>query len=140
MPKAPPQPSHFVTPVVRLGDLIFVSGQLPRSGGDIVARGLVGSECTAEFAREAAAVCAEACLDLVRRAAPGETFAVAKITGFVATASGFTQLGQVIDGASEKIIQQLGEIAGRHARSAVGVAGLPHGASVEVEMIARVLT
>ncbi|TLM80904.1 RidA family protein [Pseudarthrobacter sp. NamE5] len=132
-------PSALVTPVVRYGDLIFVSGQLPRRDGEITARGVVGDQCAVEDARAAAALSAEACLKLAAQAADGENFVVAKITGFVASAPLATHMGAVIDGASEYLLKNLGEEAGRHARSAVGVAALPHNASVEVEMIARIL-
>ncbi|MDR6989249.1 enamine deaminase RidA (YjgF/YER057c/UK114 family) [Paenarthrobacter nitroguajacolicus] len=131
-------PSALVTPVVRYGDLIFVSGQLPRRGGEVVAKGLVGEGCTLDEARAAAALSAEACLRLAAEAAAGEKFVVAKITGFVASRAGSKHMGAVIDGASEQILKSLGEPLGRHARSAVGVAALPHDASVEVEMIARI--
>lgn len=131
-------PSALVTPVVRYGDLIFVSGQLPRRDGEIVARGIVGEGCTIDEARAAAALSAAACLRLAAESADGEDFVIAKITGFVASPPGATHMGAVIDGASEQILKSLGAVAGRHARSAVGVAALPHNASVEVEMIARI--
>lgn len=129
-------PSAYVTPVVRVGDLVFVSGQLPRQDGEILARGVVDVNCSVEDARAAAAVSARACLTLVSEVAAGGSFVVAKITGFVASAPGATHMGAVIDGASEAIFEQLGSGHGSHARSAVGVSALPHDASVEVEMIA----
>lgn len=130
--------SALVTPVVRIGDLIFVSGQLPRVDGELVAVGPVDDQ-GAQSAKIAAGLSADACLDLAATAAAGEPFIVAKITGFVSVAAGFHKIGGVIDGASERIFARLGDRRGPHARSAVGVAGLPHGASVEVEMIARML-
>ncbi|MDR7188244.1 enamine deaminase RidA (YjgF/YER057c/UK114 family) [Microbacterium sp. BE35] len=131
-------PSALVTPVLRTGDLIFVSGQLPRIDGELAAVGPV-DEAVSQQARAAAGMSADACLDLVASAAGGRPFIVAKITGFVAILEGFKGIGGVVDGASERIFERLGDEHGRHARSAVGVAGLPHGASVEVEMVARVL-
>jgi enamine deaminase RidA (YjgF/YER057c/UK114 family) len=129
-------PSAYVTPVVQAGDLIFVSGQLPRQDGTIVVHGVVDVDCSIADARAAAALSARACLALVADKAAGRSFVVAKITGFVASDPGATHMGAVIDGASEAILERLGPEAGAHARSAVGVAALPHDASVEVEMIA----
>ena len=142
MPQAAPpgaQPSARVTPVVLQGELAFVSGQLPRSGGVIQLCGKVGAEVDVTAARAAAGLCAAACLDVLTRAVgEGNIVRILKITGFVASAPGFTALGAVIDGASDVLLARLGPEAGAHARSAIGVAELPHGTSVEVEMIAAV--
>lgn len=136
-PSAPP--SARVTPVVVHGGLAFVSGQLPRSGGVIQLCGKVGGEVDIAAAHAAAGLCAAACLDVLAGAV-GEDhiIRVLKITGFVASAPGFTGQGAVIDGASDVLLARLGPEIGAHARSAIGVAELPHGASVEVEMIAAV--
>ena len=132
-------PSTRVTPVVLHGDLAFVSGQLPRSGGVIQSCGKVGDRVDVAAARAAAGLCAAACLDVLAGAVgEGNIVQVLKITGFVASAPGFTAQGAVIDGASDMLLARLGPEAGAHARSAIGVAELPHGASVEVEMIAAI--
>lgn len=132
-------PSARVTPVVLHGNLAFVSGQLPRSGGVIQSRGKVGDAVDLATARAAAELCAAACLDVLAGAVgEGNIVRVLKITGFVASAPGFTAQGAVIDGASDMLLARLGPEVGAHARSAIGVAELPHGASVEVEMIAAV--
>jgi enamine deaminase RidA (YjgF/YER057c/UK114 family) len=128
--------SQLLTPVMVFGNLAFVSGQLPRENDVLRYTGKVGAEVSIEDAREAAALCAKACLDALAHALSGHDriAQIVKITGFVACAADFTGQGVVIDGASRVLIDMLGE-RGRHARSAIGVQQLPHGAAVEVEMI-----
>ncbi|TDV33860.1 enamine deaminase RidA (YjgF/YER057c/UK114 family) [Paraburkholderia caballeronis] len=134
------KPSQFVTPVTVFGNLAFVSGQLPRENGTMKYAGKVGADVSVDDAQKAAALCARACLDALAHAlshGPSSHRRIAqivKITGFVASAPDFTGQGKVIDGASRVLIDTLGE-RGNHARSAIGVQQLPHGASVEVEMI-----
>ncbi|MDR5836271.1 RidA family protein [Caballeronia sp. LZ034LL] len=129
-------PSSLITPVTVFGNLAFVSGQLPRQNGAVMYSGKVGADLSVDDARHAAVLCAQACLDALARALDGHARVarIVKITGFVASAPDFTQQGAVIDGASRVLIDALGE-RGRHARSAIGVQQLPHGAAVEVEMI-----
>jgi len=125
-------------PTARAGDLLFTAGQLPFVAGALPATGRVGAEVSAEdakcYARLAAlnllaAVDAAVGLDAVVR--------VVKLVGFVASAEGFTGQPGVVNGASDLMAEVFGE-AGRHARSAVGVAELPLGAPVEVEAILQV--
>ncbi|WP_031466321.1 RidA family protein [Sciscionella sediminilitoris] len=138
-PQASSVPSPWVTPVVERNGFLFVSGQLPRRDGTIVAHGAVGVAVDVDQARAAAGISAAACLDVLERHLAGRRFSVAKITGFVVARPGDpVPLGLVVDGASEAILDRLGPERGRHARSAVGVAQLPHEASVEVEMIATI--
>ncbi len=102
-------------------------------------KGKLGGELTVEQGQAAARICALNCLAVVR-AALGELDRVAqvvKLTGFVASAPGFTQQSQVVNGASELLVEVFGE-RGRHARAAVGVAELPLGAPVEVELVVEV--
>lgn len=129
-------PSGFVTPVTKWGNVAFVSGQLPRIDGELRFRGRVGEAVSLDDAQAAAALCAKACLAALDKALGGlEGVAqVLKLTGFVASAADFRAQGQVIDAASQALIEALGE-RGQHARSAVGVQQLPHGAPVEVELI-----
>lgn len=130
------QPSSFVTPLTIHGDLGFLSGQLPRGNGELLHRGQVGAEVTIEQAIEAADLCARNCLAVLERELAGRATVarILKVTGFVASAPGFNGQPQVIDGASRVFIDRFGD-AGRHARSAVGVAELPHGAPVEIEIV-----
>jgi enamine deaminase RidA (YjgF/YER057c/UK114 family) len=136
MDPTPHTPSSLITPVTVFGTLAFVSGQLPRQNGAVMYTGKAGADLSVEDARAAAALCAQACLDALARALDGHDriAQIVKITGFVASSPDFTQQGAVIDGASRVLIDALGE-RGRHARSAIGVQQLPHGAAVEVEMI-----
>ncbi|MBO0145241.1 RidA family protein [Agrobacterium sp. Ap1] len=133
------QPSTRVTPVVVHNGVAHVSGQLPRENGVLALRGKVGAEVSVVQAQSAAALSINACLEQLRNAIgpEGRIERIIKITGFVASAPGFNQQGAVIDAASDILLGQFGP-SGAHARSAVGVAELPHGAPVEIEMIAAV--
>jgi enamine deaminase RidA (YjgF/YER057c/UK114 family) len=131
-------PVAAYVPAVRTGALVYTSGQLPTVDGALVATGRVGAEVSAEEAAAAARTCALnalAAVDaLVGLAAVRR---VVKVVGFVASAPGFTDQPVVVNGASELLGAVFGE-AGQHARSAVGVAELPKGAPVEVELIVEV--
>lgn len=131
-------PVAAYVPALVDGDHVYVSGQLPFVAGELPATGKVGAEVTTEQAAALARVCAlnglaaiasVVDLDAVRQ--------VVKVTGFVASAPGFTDQPAVINGASELLAAVFGA-AGQHARSAVGVAELPKGTPVEVELIVRV--
>jgi enamine deaminase RidA (YjgF/YER057c/UK114 family) len=122
-------------PAVQSGDQVYVSGQLPMVDGQLAATGKVGAEVTRERAAELARQCALNALAAVDALVGLERVVkVVKVVGFVASAAGFTGQPGVINGASELFGAVFGE-AGRHARSAVGVAELPLGAPVEVEVI-----
>ena len=131
-------PVGTYVPAKRVGDLVHTSGQLPLVSGDLVAVGVVGQrggDVTPERANECARI---ACLNALAAAAQvagglDSIESVIKITGFVASSPGFTAQPAVINGASSLLVEVFGE-AGRHARSAVGVASLPLGAPVEVEI------
>lgn len=131
-------PAGAYVPAVRHGDLVYTAGQLPFSDGELPCTGLVGSEVTPEEAFECARLCALNALAAVHSLVPLDSVTrIVKVTGFVASAAGFTGQPAVINGASELLCEVFGE-AGRHARSAVGVAVLPAGTPVEVELIAAV--
>ncbi len=135
--EGPLQTGGNYTAVVRHGGQVFVSGQVPRVGSEIVVTGRVGSEVTLERAQFAAKVCVMRALALLRQN-PGSLDAVSRVlrvTVFVQVADGFTQLSEVADGASELLFRVLGE-AGVHTRSSVGVAQLPKNAAVELDLIA----
>jgi enamine deaminase RidA (YjgF/YER057c/UK114 family) len=137
LPAVTPPMAAYV-PAVRSGGFVYVSGQVPIADGKLLATGKVGAEVTPERATELAARCALNALaaieDLVGL---GAVVRIVKVTGFVASAPGFTGQPGVVNGASELFGQVFGE-AGRHARSAVGVAELPLGVPVEVEVIAEI--
>jgi len=132
-------PVAAYVPAVRTGNLVWTSGQLPFVDGALPATGKVGAEVEAGRAQELARTCALNALaaiaaeigdlDRVQR--------VVKVVGFVASAPGFFGQPGVVNGASELLGQVFGD-AGRHARSAVGVAVLPLDAPVEVEVVVEV--
>jgi enamine deaminase RidA (YjgF/YER057c/UK114 family) len=126
-------------PAVRTGNYVYTAGQLPVADGKLLATGKVGAQVTPEQAADLARTCALNALAAVASVAGGldAITRIVKVTGFVASAPDFTAQAQVVNGASELLQAVLGE-AGRHARSAVGVAVLPLDAPVEVELIAEV--
>jgi enamine deaminase RidA (YjgF/YER057c/UK114 family) len=131
-------PVAAYVPAVRTGDLVYTSGQLPMVAGQLQATGLVGAAVTAEQAKELARTCALNALAAVDSVVGLDNVVrVVKVVGFVASAPGFTGQPGVVNGASELLGAVFGE-AGRHARSAVGVAVLPLDAPVEVEVIVEV--
>ncbi|GAA1753762.1 RidA family protein [Luedemannella helvata] len=137
LPAVTPPLAAYV-PAVRSGSHVYVSGQLPMADGRLVAVGKVGAEVTPEQAKELAARCALGGLAAIDHLVGIDAVTrVVKVTGFVAVAPGFTAVPAVINGASELLGEVFGD-AGRHARSAVGVAELPLGAPVEVELIVEV--
>ncbi len=134
---APTAPAfQYVAVVVHRGTA-WVSGQIPRAAGQVMMTGKVGAEVSLERAQEAARACALQALSQLQEAVGGleQVERILKVTGFVASAPGFVQQPQVIDAASELLVQVFGE-SGRHARSAVGVAELPRGVPVEIELVA----
>lgn len=137
LPSVTPPLASYV-PAVRTGNLVFVSGQLPMVEGKLVESGKVGAEVTAERANELAARCALNGLAAAAALVGLEHITrVVKVVGFVASAPGFTGQPGVVNGASDLLASVLGE-SGKHARSAVGVAELPLGAPVEVELVLEV--
>lgn len=132
-------PVAAYVPAVRTGSYVYTAGQLPLAEGKLLATGKVGTDISAGEAARLARTCALNGLAAVASVAGGlgAIRRIVKVTGFVASSPGFTGQPQVLNGASELLLEVLGE-AGRHARSAVGVAELPLDAPVEVELIAEV--
>ncbi|SSC24281.1 Endoribonuclease L-PSP/chorismate mutase-like, partial [Klenkia terrae] len=131
-PVAAPVASYV--PAVRTGNLVMTSGQLPFVDGGLRRTGKVGGSVEAEDAAHDAKVCALNALAAVDDLVGLDSVArVVRVVGYVASAEGFTGQPRVINGASELIGKIFGK-AGEHARSAVGVAELPLGAPVEVEL------
>ena len=132
-------PVAAYVPAVRTGSYIYVSGQLPMTDGKLPATGKVGGDVSVEDAAAMARTCALNALAAAASVAGGleGIRRIVKVVGFVASAPGFSSQAQVINGASEFLIEVFGE-DGRHARSAIGVAELPLGTPVEVELIAEV--
>jgi enamine deaminase RidA (YjgF/YER057c/UK114 family) len=132
-------PVAAYVPAVRSGGYVYTSGQLPTVDGKLPAVGKVGDEVSASDAAALARTCALNALAAAASAAGGldQIRRIVKVTGFVASAAGFNGQPQVVNGASELLLEVFGE-DGKHARSAVGVAELPLNAPVEVELIAEV--
>ena len=125
-------------PAVRTGNLIFTAGQLPLINGKIVSTGKVGRNVTTEDGKRLAEVCALNCLAAVETLVPIEKIVrVVRVVGYVNGITGFTNQPAVINGASELFVNLWGD-AGKHARSAIGVAELPLDAPVEVELTVEV--
>jgi len=132
-------PLAAYVPAVRSGSLVYTAGQLPVVEGQLLATGKVGAEVGAHEAAALARTCALNALAAVV-SVTGSLSAIrriVKVTGFVASAPDFTGQPQVVNGASELLLEVFGE-SGRHARSAVGTAVLPLDAPVEIELIAEV--
>ncbi|MCP2258020.1 Enamine deaminase RidA, house cleaning of reactive enamine intermediates, YjgF/YER057c/UK114 family [Streptoalloteichus tenebrarius] len=137
LPKVAAPVAAYV-PAARSGSLVFTSGQLPFVDGTLAATGKVGAEVSPEEAKEHARLCALNALAAVDALVGLDSVTrVVKVVGFVASAEGFTGQPAVVNGASELLGEVFGE-AGQHARSAVGVAELPLGAPVEVELVVEV--
>ena len=129
-------PAFEYVPVVVHAGVAWVSGQIPRAAGKVMMAGKVGAEVELEAARAAARACVLQALAQLEAALGSldRVTRVLKVTGFVASAPGFTDQPQVIDAASQLLVQAFGE-PGRHARSAIGVAELPRGVPVEIEFV-----
>lgn len=125
-------------PAVKTGQHVYVSGQLPFVDGKLLATGKCGDTVSTEDAKQLAERCALNLLGAVNALVGLDAVVrVVKIVGFVASAPGYTDQPEVVNGASELLGKVFGE-AGQHARSAVGVAELPRNAPVEVEAIFEV--
>jgi len=131
-------PAGAYVPAVHSGSLVFTAGQLPFVDGMLAATGKVGAEVTVDDAAGLARLCGLNALAAVDALVGIDSVVkVVKVTGFVASAPGFSQQPAVIDGVSALLGEVFGT-EGAHARSAVGVAELPSGAPVEVEMVVEV--
>jgi enamine deaminase RidA (YjgF/YER057c/UK114 family) len=129
-------PAANYMPFMQSGNLVFTAGQLPLEDGKLTACGLVGRDLDTAGGREAAKLCAINIL-AATRAAIGDLERLkrlVKITCFVASAPDFAEQHLVANGASDFLVEVLGE-RGKHARSAVGVASLPLNAAVEIEAV-----
>ena len=131
-------PVAAYVPAVRTGNLVFTAGQLPLVDGKIPFVGKVGSDVTPEQAKDMAQVCALNALAAISLVADIDQIEkIVRVGGFVNGAPGFVAIPAVINGASELLIKLFGEVNGKHARTAVGVAELPLNAPVEVEMVVQ---
>jgi enamine deaminase RidA (YjgF/YER057c/UK114 family) len=136
-PVVPPVAAYV--PAVRSGNTVYTAGQLPMADGQLLSVGKVGAEVGAAEAAALARTCALNALAAAASVAGGLSAIsrIVKVTGFVASAPDFTGQPQVVNGASELLLEIFGD-TGRHARSAVGVAVLPLNAPVEIELTVEV--
>ena len=139
IPEVVPPLAAYV-PAVISGRYMYTSGQLPMRAGELLAVGIVGAGVDTDLAKECARQCGINVLAAAQLALGGSLDRiqrVVKVVGFVASAPDFTGQPAVVNGASELFLEVF-EDAGRHARSAVGVASLPLGVPVEVEAVFEV--
>jgi len=132
-------PLAAYVPAVRSGDLVFTAGQLPLVKGELMAAGVVGADVDPDTAAACARQCALNALAAVASVVDdlSKVARVVKVVGFVASTAEFTGQPAVVNAASSVLREVFGD-AGVHARSAVGVASLPMGAPVEVELVVEV--
>ncbi len=134
-----PAPAANYAPHVVIGDLIHVSGQISADADGMIT-GKLGDTMSTEEGAAAARTCAISLLAQVKAACDGDLdrlLRVVKLVGFVNSAAGYADQPKVINGASDFLVEALGD-AGRHARSAVGAASLPFGVAVEIEGIFQI--
>ena len=132
------KPVAAYVPAIRTGNLVFTAGQLPLVDGKIIATGKVGGAISPEQGKELAKICALNALAAVETVAHVDDIVkVVRVVGYVNGVSGFTNPPIVVNGASELFLSIWGE-AGKHARSAIGVADLPLDAPVEIELTVEV--
>jgi enamine deaminase RidA (YjgF/YER057c/UK114 family) len=133
----PGSPGGNYVPYVVVGELAFMAGQVAREGGRIKYAGKVGRDCTIEDGQAAAKLCALNMLSQLKEACGGDLDRVercVRLSGFVNSPPDFLEHPKVINGASDFIVEVMGE-AGRHARTAIGVSALPMDTAVELEGI-----
>jgi len=131
-------PVAAYVPAVKTGNLVFTAGQLPVVDGKLVLTGKVGNEVTPEDAKKMAEICALNALAAISLVADIDQIEkIVRVGGFVNGVPGFVAIPAVVNGASELLIKLFGDVNGKHARTAVGVAELPLNAPVEIEMVVQ---
>jgi enamine deaminase RidA (YjgF/YER057c/UK114 family) len=131
-------PVAAYVPAVKTGNLVFTAGQLPIVDGQLLLTGKVGSDVTPEDAKKMAEICALNALAAISLVADLDQIEkIVRVGGFVNGVPGFVAIPAVVNGASELLIKLFGDVNGKHARTAVGVAELPLNAPVEIEMVVQ---
>lgn len=136
----PAAPIANYVPAVRSGNLLFLSGQICQWNGERRFVGKLGAEISPAQGKEAAKLCGLNLLAQAKRALDGDLDRVVRVVrlgGFVNAEPGFADQPQVVNGASDLMVEVFGD-AGRHARTAVGVGSLPGGVAVEVDAVLEV--
>lgn len=138
---SPPKPVATYVPYAQVGNLLFLSGVVPSRDGQIAYQGKLGREYSKQEGYEATKLTLLNALANIRLAVDSldRVKRIVKLTGYVASHDGFSEQPAVINGASDLLVEIFGD-AGRHARVAVGVAELPLGVPVELELIVEVLS
>lgn len=133
------RPLASYVPAVRTGTLVFSSGQVPMRNGELPWKGKVGRDVSQEDAVAAARQCALNCLAAIKTEIDSldQVVRVVRLTGYVNSAEDFINQPAVVNGASDLLLQVFGD-AGKHSRAAIGVAQLPLGAPVEVDIVVEV--
>ncbi|HEX9155792.1 MAG TPA: RidA family protein [Nitrospira sp.] len=139
LPQAPKPVATYI-PAVRAGNLLFLSGVLPMQNGQVAFTGKLGRDLTVEQGMQAAKTALLNALAIAKQelGTLDRITRVVKVVGHVASAEGFTDQPQVLNGASDLLVEIFGD-AGRHARVAIGAAELPRRAAVEIEVILAVV-
>jgi enamine deaminase RidA (YjgF/YER057c/UK114 family) len=134
-----PKPVAAYIPAKQSGKLVFTAGQLPMVNGELVSKGLLGQDVEIDEANKAASICTLNALAAIKGVIGDldRIKQIVRVVGYVASVPTFTQQPAVVNGASELLLEIFGE-AGKHARSAVGMAVLPLNASVEIELTVEV--
>lgn len=133
----PAAPAANYIPFVKTGNLVFVSGQIPIVAGKIEGVGKVGKDLTTDQAKAIARICAINLIAQAKAACDGDldrVVRVVKLGGFVNCVDGYTEQPEVVNGASDLMVEAFGD-GGRHARFAVGTNSLPRGVAVEVDAV-----
>ncbi len=138
LPDAPAPAANYV-PFVQVGNIVYISGQVSMSNGELT-KGKLGADLSVEQGAAAAKTCAIGLLAQVKAACGGDLSKLVravKLTGFVNSTADFGDQPAVINGASNFLVEVLGD-AGRHSRSAVSAVSLPFGVAVEIEGIFQI--
>lgn len=134
-----PKPAAIYVPVVLSDEFIFVSGQTPKDGSNLLYKGKLGRDLTVEEGYDASRVCVLRCISALKSIVGDLDIieSIVKLTGYVNSSDDFYEQSLVINGASELIEEIFGD-KGKHARVAVGTNVLPGNAAVEIEIIAKI--
>jgi enamine deaminase RidA (YjgF/YER057c/UK114 family) len=135
----PPKPAGSYIPVVKTGNLLFVSGQIPMKEGKVVFQGKVPTDISIEDAQKAAKLCIINTLAQIKAELGSleKISRIVRVSGFVNSSQDFSEQPKVINAASDLLFEIFGE-SGRHSRIAIGVSSLPLNCTVEIDLIAEI--
>ncbi len=135
----PPKPAGSYIPAVRVGNILYISGQIPFVDGEIKYKGKLGKDVTVEEGYQAARACGLNALSALKNEIGDlhKVRRIIKLSGYVNGTEGFIDQPKVVDGASDLMSEVFGDV-GRHARIALGANSLPLGSAVEIDLIAEI--